>query len=160
MKSGLPLLTRNLSHPLCSHLGNREQWHQRSIGHNERKMKGVTTTCKLSNAVWLFALLLAFPGCGQEPDAVFSPLEFARKTLSESYAAKAELGEILEVKHKTNEGLGHGFLIKASKQNATMTLLSITPGGESQGSLWLDDGRQIPLFIPTLEDSYKSDLDR
>jgi len=39
-------------------------------------------------------------------------------------------------------------------------LLPMTPGGESQGTLWLDDGRQIPLFIPALEDSYKSDLDR
>lgn len=107
----------------------------------------------------MIALLLAFSGCDQKPNTVISPLEFAQKTLSESYAAKAELGEILEVKHKTNKGLGHGFLIKAAKQNATMTLLSITPGGEPQGTLWLDDGRQIPLFIPTLENSYKSDLD-
>jgi hypothetical protein len=122
-------------------------------------MQYVTTSYKLPNLIWLIALLLAFAGCDKNPNAVVSPLEFAKKTLSESYAAKAELGEILEVKHKTNKGLGHGFLIKASKQNATMTLLSITPGGEPQGTLWLDDGRQIPLFIPAVEDSYKSDLD-
>jgi hypothetical protein len=121
-------------------------------------MHHVTTTYKKLKSIWLIALFLAFSGCGREPNAVFSPLEFAQKTLSESYAAKAELGEILEVTHKTHEGLGHGFLIKASKQNATMTLLSITPGGEPQGTLWLDDGRQIPLFIPYLEESYKSDL--
>ena len=115
-------------------------------------------TNKLLNSIWLIALFFACSGCAREPNAVFPPLEYAQKTLSESYAAKAELGEILEVTHKTNEGLGHGFVVKASKQNATMTLLSITPGGEPQGTLWLDDGRQIPLFIPYLEESYKSDL--
>ena len=98
-------------------------------------MQEVTTTYKLQNPIWLIALLLAFAGCDQKPNGVVSPLEFAQKILSESYVAKAELGETLEVKHKTNEGLGHGFLIKASKQNATMTLLSIMPGGEPQGTL-------------------------
>jgi len=115
-------------------------------------------TNKLLNSIWLIALFLACSGCAREPNAVFSPLEYGSSTLSESYAAKAELGEILKVTQKTNEGLGHGFVVKASKQNATMTLLAITPGGEPQGTLWLDDGRQIPLFIPYLEESYKSDL--
>jgi len=108
------------------------------------------------------AILLLLGGCSSEqstkdPSAVFSPLEFAKKTLAESHAAKAELGDITDVIHKTNEGLGHGFEVKGTKQNATMTLLSITPGGEPQGTLWLEDGRQIPLFMPFLEDSYKSD---
>lgn len=109
------------------------------------------------------ASFLLLSGCSGEqnandPSAVFSPLEFAKKTLAESYAAKAELGDITDITHKTNQGLGHGFEVKGTKQNATMTLLSITPGGEPQGTLWLEDGRQIPLFIPFLEDSYKLDL--
>lgn len=60
-------------------------------------MQQVTMTNKLLNSIWLIALFLAFSGCAREPNAIFSPLEFAKKTLSESYAAKAELGEILEV---------------------------------------------------------------
>ncbi len=109
-------------------------------------------------AIGLAALLTSFGGCSSEPDAVFSPLEFAKQSLAESYAAKAELGDIEEVTVQKDEGLGHAFAVKGSKQNATMTLLSITPGGEPSGTLFLDDGRQIPLFIPFLEDSYKSDL--
>jgi hypothetical protein len=93
-----------------------------------------------------------------EPNAVTSPLAFAKKTLAESYTARAELGEIESVTVKRNEGVGHAFAVKASKHDATMTLISITPSGEPSGTLFLDDGRQIPLFIPVLEESYKSDL--
>lgn len=122
------------------------------------KMQPVTTLCKQLILVGaIFVCLGTFgclPGGGSSVDAV----AFAKKTLSESYAAKAELGEVLEVTHKTDQGLGHGFSVKGSKQNATLTLLTIGPGGEPEGTLWLEDGRQIPLFIPFLEESYKSDL--
>jgi hypothetical protein len=121
-------------------------------------MSHINTPCQQRVAACSVALWLAACGCSQQPSAVFSPLEFAKKTLAESYAAQAELGDIIEVTHKTNEGVAHGFEVKGSKQNATMTLLSITPGGEPQGTLWLEDGRQIPLFIPFLEESYKDEL--
>lgn len=108
-------------------------------------------------------IALSATGCsdepsGKQPSPVFSPLAFAKTALAESFAAKAELGDIIAVTHKTDEGMGHGFEVEGSRQNATMTLLSITPGGEPQGTLWLEDGRQIPLFMPFLEESYKSDL--
>jgi len=118
-----------------------------------------TTKVRKFAAACSFALLLAACGRSNGPSAVFSPLKFAEKSLAESYAAKAELGDITEVTHRASEGLAHSFEVKGSKQNATMTLLSITPGGEPEGTLWLEDGRQIPLFIPFLEESYKSDLD-
>ncbi|MEM6691866.1 MAG: hypothetical protein AAF664_20725 [Planctomycetota bacterium] len=115
-------------------------------------------TCPMVSAICIATLLCLSGGCTSEPDPVFSPLDFAKKSLAESYAAKAELGEIEDVTVQRNEVLGHAFAVKGSKQNATMTLLSITPGGEPSGTLFLDDGRQIPLFIPFVEDSYKSDL--
>jgi len=122
-------------------------------------MAHATTKIRQFAAACSVTFILAACGGSKEPSAVFSPLKFAEKTLAESYAAKVELGHILDVTHKTNEGLAHGFEVKGSKQNATMTLLSITPGEEPEGTLWLEDGRQIPLFIPFLEESYKEDLD-
>tara|TARA_R110002049_G_scaffold72490_1_gene186918 strand:+ start:1734 stop:2084 length:351 start_codon:yes stop_codon:yes gene_type:complete len=116
-------------------------------------MPDLNRICPMVAAFCIAALLCVSGGCTSEPDPVFSPLDFAKKSLADSYAAKAELGEIEDVTVQKNEGLGHAFAVKGSKQNATMALLSITPGGEPSGTLFLDDGRQIPLFMPFLEDS-------
>ncbi len=122
------------------------------------KMQPVTAVCKRLYSIGAIVLCLGVFGCAPGVGSSVAAVAFAKKTLSESYAAKAELGEVLEVIHKTDQVGGHGFSIKASKQNATLTLLTISPSGEPEGTLWLEDGRQIPLFIPFLEDSYKSDL--
>jgi hypothetical protein len=122
------------------------------------KMQPVTAVCKRLYSVGAIVLCLGVFGCAPGVGSSVDAVAFAKKTLSESYAAKAELGEVLEVIHKTDQVGGHGFSIKASKQNATLTLLTISPSGEPEGTLWLEDGRQIPLFIPFLEESYKSDL--
>ena len=58
-------------------------------------------------------MLLAAGVCSRKPDPVFSPLDFAKNSLAESYAAKADLGEVLEVTHKKDAGLGHAFEVIA-----------------------------------------------
>ncbi|MFM7074528.1 MAG: hypothetical protein ACKO3G_00480 [Planctomycetaceae bacterium] len=41
-----------------------------------------------------------------------------------------------------------------------MTLASVTPKGAPEGPPWLDDGRQVPLFIPVPEEFSKQHLER
>jgi hypothetical protein len=64
-------------------------------------MQPVTAVCKRLCSIGAIALCLGVFGCVPGSDASVDAVAFAKKTLSESYAAKAELGEVLEVIHQS-----------------------------------------------------------
>ncbi|MEM7479490.1 MAG: hypothetical protein AAF483_31275 [Planctomycetota bacterium] len=105
-----------------------------------------------------FLPLLGFTAGCIGSGSAFEPVAFAEKSLAESYAVKAELGEVKSVKLLKTEGSVYSFAVEGSIQNATLALLANKPAFETTGTLYLEDGRQIPLFIPFLEESYKEDL--
>ncbi len=107
----------------------------------------------------LFALTILMSGCKRSGNAESFPVELAQKALAESFLVKYELGEVTDVKLIKTEMPGHVFQISGTKQNAKMTYIPVTPSGP-QGSLFLDDGRQLPLFTDFLEESYREDYER
>jgi hypothetical protein len=98
--------------------------------------------------------LLFLVGCTEQAAQVKAAEAFARRALSESLMVRAELREVRGLKMTRKEGAGYGFKVVGSRQGARLGILMATRDEMPPGTLFLDDGRQLPLFVDSLEESY------